>query len=251
MSLLRKVLMRLSRSIWQAFMNNRWERANYLKTRCGKVSNGSEAQGWYLDIGARDGINSLVFGQKFTEIVMLDVQLRQEAIALAKNHPSVHCVLGNAQSLPFRDCNFGLVTMFSTVEHLQDAESGVREASRVTRTGGQLVIQAPNSNFPLDLHTGLPNPFFFCPGFLRPALLSKLGYSWWVNDVHKAPGGKQLSGWVGRCMQLLSREKVIYPEVLIPGALRPLYKLLRRATLLNLMPLSYIYIYQKYDENAL
>lgn len=251
MSMLRKALNDFTKSIWQAFIDNRWERANYLKTLYDKVSNGSEGSGWYLDIGARDGINSLVFGQKFAEIVMLDIQPGRESIALAKNHPSAHCVLGNAQSLPFRNCTFGLVTMISTLEHLKNAERGIHEVRGIINMGGRLVIQVPNRYFPLDLHTGLPNPFLFCPSFLRPALLSKLGHERWVNDVHKAPGGKQLSGWVKGCMQLLSREKVIYPEVLIPGALRPLYKLLKRSALLYLIPLGYIYIYQKHAENAL
>lgn len=202
MSLARNALMRLTKSIWQTFINNRWERANYLKTLYAKMSNRSQTQGWYLDIGARDGINSLVFGQKFAGSVMLDVQLGQEAIALAKNHPSAHCVLGDAHSLPFGDCCFGLVTMISTVEHLKNAEQGVHEASRVVNRRGELVIQAPNGNFPLDIHTSLPNPFLFLPSFLRRPILSKLGYPWWVENVRKAPGEKQLTAWVKECMQV-------------------------------------------------
>jgi len=244
-SALGKVLMRLTRSIWQAFIDNRWERAKYLKTLYDKVSNESEVHGWYLDIGARDGINSLVFGQKFAEIIMLDVQLGQEAKAFCEDHSHAHCVVGNAESLPFRECCFNLVTIISVLEHLWDPKRAVSEASRVISWGGKLVIQVPNRNFPLDLHTGLPNPFLFCPSFLRPALLSRLGYEWWVNDVHKAPGGKQLGGWVKGDMQLLSREKVIYPEVLIPKALRPLYRFFRKSRLLNVMPLGFMYIYEK------
>ena len=240
--------MRLTNSIWQTVIDNLWERANYLKTLYDKTSNGSQTQGWYLDIGAGSGVNSLVFGQEFAEIVLLDVHLGQESIAVAKNHPSAHCVLGDAHNLPFRDCSFDLVTMISSLEHLKNAERGIHEASRVVSFGGQLVIQVPNRHFLLDLHTGLPNPFLFCPRFFRPALLSKLGYPWWVEDVHKAPGGKQLTAWVNDYMRLLSKEKVIYPEVLIPRTVRPLYRFVKWSRVLRLMPLGYMYIYQKICE---
>lgn len=245
MSLLRNPLMHLTKSIWQAFTNNRWERANYLKALYNKAGSESQTTGWYLDIGARDGINSLALGQDFARIVMLDIQLGQEARAFCENHSRAHCVLGNAQSLPFRDCSFGLVTMISTLEHVKNPEEAVYEASRAIKTGGHLVIQVPNSYFPLDLHTGLPNPFLFCPGFLRRPILTKLGYSWWVDDVHKAPSERQVATWVKEYMQLVGKEKVIYPDVLIPKALRPLYGFFRKARLLNLMPLGYMYIYQK------
>jgi ubiquinone/menaquinone biosynthesis C-methylase UbiE len=241
---LRTVLRRFTKSIHQAFINNRRERASYLKNLYSEVG-GNQAQGWYLDIGARDGINSLAFGQDFAEIVMLDIQMSQESREVVENYPFCHYVLGDAENLPFKDCSFELVTMISTLEHLQDAKRGINEAARVTKGGGQLVIQVPNRHFILDLHTGLPNPFLFCPSFLRRAILSKLGYPRWVDDVHKAPSEKRLTGWTKEYMQLVGQEKVIYPEVLIPKGIRLLYKLLKRSKLLNLMPLGYMYVYQK------
>jgi len=176
---------------------------------------------------------------------MLDIQLSQDSRELAQKHPSSHSVLGDARSLPFRNCSFGLVTMLSTLEHLQDARDGICEAARVIKHRGQLVIQVPNWHFPLDLHTGLPSPFLFCPSFLRRAILSKLGYPWWVDNVHKAPSERQLTEWLKEEMQLIGKERVIYPDILIPKAVRLLYQLLKKSRFLNLMPLGYMYIYQK------
>ena len=241
---LRTFIKHFTKSIHQAFLNNRWGRADYLKTLYDEVS-GSQTHGWYLDIGARDGINSLAFGRDFAEVVMLDIKISQESRELTKNHSFYHSVLGNAESLPFRNGSFELVTMISTLEHMQDARSTIYEVARTIKNRGQLVIQVPNAYFLMDLHTGLPNPFLFCPSFLRRAILGRLGYPWWVDNVHKAPSERQLTGWLNKQMQLIGTRRIIYPDILIPKAIRTLYMLVRKLNFLNMMPLGYMYVYQK------
>jgi len=235
MSLRSKILGTYSRHSWRraSYLYSLYERDKFLET-----------QSNYLDIGAGTGQTSVVFGQGFNKIILLDLQITPESRALMDSYPNANWIVGDAHNLPFKDNSFDLVTMFSVVEHLQYADKAVCEASRTIKPGGQLVIQAPNSWFVLDLHTGLPNPFLFCPGFLRPIIISKLGYPQWVDDVHKAPSKKRLSSWLNG-MRLVNRQNVIYPDVLIPNPLRGIYKIIRKTRLLDLIPLGHLYTYTK------
>jgi hypothetical protein len=74
---------------------------------------------------------------------------------------------------------------------------------------------------------------------------SRLGYPSWVDNVHKAPSERQLTGWLKEQMQPAGKERVVYPDILVPKAMRPLYKLCRKSRFVNLMPLGHMYIYQK------
>jgi ubiquinone/menaquinone biosynthesis C-methylase UbiE len=53
-------------------------------------------------------------------------------------------VVGSAETLPFRDGSFDLLTCNMVVEHLGDPEKSFSEMVRVLRPGGQIVIHTPN-----------------------------------------------------------------------------------------------------------
>lgn len=63
------------------------------------------------------------------------------------------------EALPFREEAFDLVTLIDVLEHVSDIQETLREAVRVLRPGGALVIQAPNRFSPQwflrDPHYGL------------------------------------------------------------------------------------------------
>lgn len=67
------------------------------------------------------------------------VDLSATAIVLARDH-GVEAVRGNVLSLPFRDEVFDVVVAGEVLEHVADLTGAVREACRVLRPGGTLVI---------------------------------------------------------------------------------------------------------------
>jgi len=52
-------------------------------------------------------------------------------------------VIATADRLPFRDVAFDVVLCLETIEHLPDARAAGREAMRVLRSGGQVMITTP------------------------------------------------------------------------------------------------------------
>jgi len=53
----------------------------------------------------------------------------------------------SAEALPFRDSTFDLVRAFDVIEHVERPGDLVREAKRVLRPGGRLVIGTPNATY--------------------------------------------------------------------------------------------------------
>lgn len=60
--------------------------------------------------------------------------------------------LAISESLPFRDDAFDGVLLNEVIEHVRDDRGTLREALRVTRPGGRVVIFAPNRLYPFETH---------------------------------------------------------------------------------------------------
>lgn len=87
--------------------------------------------------------------------------------------------LAASEHLPFPDGAFDLVLLNEVIEHVQDDAATLREACRVTATGGHIVIYAPNRLYPFETHgIYLGRRYVFgniplvnyLPGFLRRRL---------------------------------------------------------------------------------
>jgi len=61
------------------------------------------------------------------------------------------CV-GVSEALPFRDGAFDGVLLNEVIEHVQNDRETLREALRVTRPGGRVLIFAPNRFYPFETH---------------------------------------------------------------------------------------------------
>ena len=92
-----------------------------------------------LDVGCGTGGN-LEMLAKFGAAEGVDIS--DEALEFCKAK-GLKARKGLAESLPFADESFDVVTALDVVEHLDDDAAGLREMYRVTKTGGKTLIFVP------------------------------------------------------------------------------------------------------------
>ncbi|MBV8899215.1 MAG: class I SAM-dependent methyltransferase [Verrucomicrobia bacterium] len=94
--------------------------------------------------GGRSGLTSLLYPN--AQIVNIDLN-GEYASAPCNRRPGVRFVCGDGTNLPFEDECFDAVTMFDLLEHVPDDRQAVREAFRVLRSDGILLVSTPNENW--------------------------------------------------------------------------------------------------------
>ena len=93
-----------------------------------------------LDIGCGTGAGLAAFGRLGTAV---GVDVSALALSLCQARGERRLVQADAQSLPFIDRAFDAALMLDVLEHLDDDAGGVREAARVLKPGGVLILTVP------------------------------------------------------------------------------------------------------------
>ena len=104
--------------------------------------------------GGRSGLTHLLYPEARVTNLDLDPEF---STAPCNQEAGVTFVAGDATDLEFADASFDLVTMFDLLEHVPDDRRAVREAFRVLKPGGALLVSTP--------HTSWRYPYF---GVLAP-----------------------------------------------------------------------------------
>ena len=102
-----------------------------------------------LDIGCGRGVYVRKFREFSDRVAGIDIdpkRLREGA----KTTPGL--LLGVSERLPFGDGAFDVVVLNEVIEHVRDDAATMREALRVVRPGGHVVVYAPNRLFPFETH---------------------------------------------------------------------------------------------------
>lgn len=63
-----------------------------------------------------------------------------------KKYPKAKLVEADAENMPFKDESFDYVMTRGLIHHLPNPEAGMREAHRVLKKGGYLLVSEPHSN---------------------------------------------------------------------------------------------------------
>jgi SAM-dependent methyltransferase len=106
-----------------------------------------------LDLGCGDGnFSALTFpGHKIQGF-----DPSYESLKAAKGYQFyslLFCAKGDL--LPYENNYFGTIISNSVLEHIPDVEEVIREAVRVLKPGGKIIITVPNSNFTKNLSVAL------------------------------------------------------------------------------------------------
>ncbi len=102
-----------------------------------------------LDAGCGVGTYVRAFRQFSDDVYGIDVDADKIAEA-SRELPQLQ--VAPAESLPFGDDFFDVVLSNETLEHVQDDRAAVREAIRVLKPGGRLVVFCPNRLWLFETH---------------------------------------------------------------------------------------------------
>ena len=104
-----------------------------------------------LDAGCGSGGNML-FLRRYGSVIGID--LAAEALVLGRLSLQSELARASVLAIPFADASFDLVTSFDVLYHraVPDEQAALREARRVLRPGGRLLLRLPAYEFLLRRH---------------------------------------------------------------------------------------------------
>ena len=161
-----------------------------------------------LDVGTGAGHTAFAFARRVESVEALD--LTQEMLeqvargARERGLSNIHCQLGDAEALPYPDASFEFVTSRLCAHHFQDVALFAREAARVLKPGGTLLLV--DSMAPEDASA---DTFFNAFELLRdPSHVRNHSRSQWQRILDEAgfdsegmgrfPLYQDFDGWVAR-----------------------------------------------------
>ena len=126
-----------------------------------------------LDIGCGDGIFDIEMARRGARIEALDLSnsaleraiWRVKQLGLTGNINFIH---GDATHLPYRDSTFDIVISNCVLEHIPDDQQVIKEASRVLKNPGKVIITVPREFDNWDrISVRLVKALLSTPGWLK------------------------------------------------------------------------------------
>jgi SAM-dependent methyltransferase len=102
-----------------------------------------------LDIGCGVGMYLQAFSRYSPHVFGSEIEFDRAAQS-CRILPRV--AVAPAEALPFADNSFDITFLHEMIEHVHDDRQTIREACRVTRANGHIVIFAPNRWYPFETH---------------------------------------------------------------------------------------------------
>ncbi|MEZ5333451.1 MAG: methyltransferase domain-containing protein [Thermoanaerobaculia bacterium] len=113
-----------------------------------------------LDLASGAGYGSgILAAASARRVVGLDLALDATAYARREYRSGPAFLAADCLRLPFRRGSFDLVVAFEVLEHVSDPATLLREAARVVRSDGLVVLSTPERDAYSESRQGVPNPF--------------------------------------------------------------------------------------------
>jgi SAM-dependent methyltransferase len=189
-----------------------------------------------LDLGCGDaGLTQRLAGLGYETIGLDADRPRLLAAARAAAPPRPLLVCGDAGRLPLRDAAFDAAASHSVFEHLPDPPAAFREARRVLREGGFLLVNVPHRWGPREGHVPAWFAHWFPAGAVRRAWLRLLGkdarkWDAYIRGIHywTPTGLRRAMSRAFERAEILSLRRYEVPEALTTRGQRWVLRLLRR-----------------------
>lgn len=114
------------------------------RTRWDFVRQNVQPRSLVLDVGCGDGIlGTFLTAENLCTVFGVDIS--EYALKRAREKGVGGCLCdASKQALPFQDSTFDTLVMVCVLEHILNPGMALREAKRVVRTGGTILITLPN-----------------------------------------------------------------------------------------------------------
>ncbi|HEV8638143.1 MAG TPA: class I SAM-dependent methyltransferase [Chloroflexota bacterium] len=119
----------------------RWNRRYGLAKRC-RVITRRRRPGRLLDVGCGAGVLMDAMRRRGWEVQGVDVT--PAAVRIARERYGLDAVEGTLEGAGFPSGHFDALTLWNVIEHVPDPPATLREAARVLRPGGLIVMATPN-----------------------------------------------------------------------------------------------------------
>lgn len=99
-----------------------------------------------VDIGGGFGRLTSIYAPLFSQSTIIDPSsnLLQIAKRNLRKYPNVSFVEGSLPKLPFEDETFDVALMIRVIHHVTDSESAIKEAGRIIKRKGYLILETAN-----------------------------------------------------------------------------------------------------------
>lgn len=98
-----------------------------------------------IDLGTADGRMLDMIHRKYPKTRCLGVEYNQDLVDFGKaKFPYLEIIQGDIQSLDLPDNSFDVAVATAVIEHVPDPGKAMREAKRILRPGGILVLTSPD-----------------------------------------------------------------------------------------------------------
>jgi len=103
-----------------------------------------------LEVGGGEGKTGELLREKYDRVTVVDISYKFTEYASKKYvKENLRYMTADAVKLPFKEQSFDLIVALETIEHIPDIKSFLREADRVLKKKGRIIIVSPNLCSPL------------------------------------------------------------------------------------------------------
>ncbi len=116
----------------------------------------NKSKGRMLDVGCGRGFMLALARDRGWDVV--GVEFNSETAGPAREEFGLHVKTGHLSDMGFEKCSFDVITFWHSLEHLEDAVEALREAAKLLKPGGLLLISVPNFS---SLQSKMSGPGWF------------------------------------------------------------------------------------------
>ncbi len=102
-----------------------------------------------LDVGCGLGTYVERFREFSDQVYGVDIEV-ERVVEGGKSVPNL--LAGAAEALPFADDSFDIISLHEVLEHVRDDRQAMRQAYRLLKPAGRIVIFVPNRLYPFETH---------------------------------------------------------------------------------------------------